>query len=110
MQASYMLEEMMKSARAPVSWRHVKSDCLRVLLCTLFTYAGTVYATLAGASLEAGIACSVVLGAMVKPPFYRLRGYWFDRCPGRTNQLKCISKSLIIPLWSGHLGVHAPAP
>ena len=60
-----MFEEMMKSMLAPVCWRRVKSDCMCIMLCTLIVYAGTAYATLAGASPEAGIAVSLAVGAMV---------------------------------------------
>ena len=67
-----MFEGMMESMLAPVCWRRVKSDCLCIMLCTFIVYAGTAYATLAGASPEAGIAVSLAVGAMVTSPCCRL--------------------------------------
>ena len=67
-----MFEEMMKSMLAPVCWRRVKSDCMCILLYVLLVYADTAYATLAGASPEAGIAVSLAVGAMVTSPSCRL--------------------------------------
>ena len=67
-----MFEETMESMLAPVCWRRVKSDCMCIMLCALIVYAGTAYATLAGASPEAGIAVSLAVGAMVTSPSCRL--------------------------------------